>query len=115
MEFQERFTDQKEEPQDNVQNQEEIEPSNQEGLRSYQLTRDKVSREIRRPARYDHANNISFVFKVTDEVESEDPITYKEAVTCGEKESWKKAMDEEMESLLKNQTWILVNKPNSIT
>ena len=75
------------------------------------MTRDRARREIRRPARYDHANNTFFAFNVTDEFESEYLVTYKEAVTCKEKESWKKAMDEEMESLLKNQTWILVKRP----
>ena len=37
-----------------------------------------------------------------------DPITVKEAIDLKEGELWKKAMEEEMESLRKNDTWDLV-------
>ena len=37
-----------------------------------------------------------------------DPICFEEAIKF---ESWKKAMDEEIEAIKKNQTWKLVNLP----
>jgi hypothetical protein len=39
------------------------------------------------------------------------PYTYKEVVQSVENAKWKKAMDEEMKSLHKNQTWDLVQLP----
>ena len=84
----------------------------QGGPRDYQLARDRSRRQIRTPARYAHANTVSFAFNVVDEVENRDPLSYSKAVACKEKEKWKRAMDEEMESLLMNETWILVDKPN---
>lgn len=40
-----------------------------------------------------------------------DPVTYKEAVTCKNADDWKAAMDDEMLSLQKNETWKLVDLP----
>ena len=42
-----------------------------------------------------------------------EPQTYKKAVTWSDKNKWLKAMDEEMESLEKNETWISVKKPDN--
>lgn len=39
---------------------------------------------------------------------SDDPGNYKEAVMSPESDSWKSAMDQEMDSLMKNKTWTLV-------
>ena len=39
------------------------------------------------------------------------PSDFQEATTCGEATKWKEAMYCEMDSLVKNQTWTLVNKP----
>ena len=41
---------------------------------------------------------------------SDEPRTYSEAITCDKSTFWKKAMDEEMKSLEKNRTWILVDR-----
>lgn len=40
-----------------------------------------------------------------------DPMTSKAAVRRSDRKLWIEAMQEEMSSLNKNQTWILVNKP----
>lgn len=40
-----------------------------------------------------------------------DPITFKEAMTCKNADDWKAAMDDEMLSLQKNETWKLVDLP----
>lgn len=37
-------------------------------------------------------------------------MTYKEAVTCSEREEWKSAIEEEKQSLSKNKVWELVDK-----
>lgn len=42
---------------------------------------------------------------------NEEPQTYDEAVNSVDNEKWKEAMDDEYNSLLTNDTWILVEKP----
>lgn len=42
-----------------------------------------------------------------------DPVTYKEAMTGNNADNWKVAMDNEIISLLKNETWKLVNLPRN--
>ena len=44
-------------------------------------------------------------------VEEDIPSTYKEAMCTSKSGEWKKAMEEEMKSLHKNQTWDLVQLP----
>ena len=44
--------------------------------------------------------------------EEEDPRTVKEAIDSMEGELWKKVIEEEMESLRKNDTWDLVGFPD---
>lgn len=39
------------------------------------------------------------------------PADFQEATTCNEAMKWKEAMDKEMDSLMKNNTWTLVDKP----
>ena len=38
-------------------------------------------------------------------------MTYQEAVTCKDRSKWKAAMDEEVDSLKKNETYELVDHP----
>ena len=51
-----------------------------------------------------------YAFCAAEEVESSEPGTYKEAVRSREKDRWIKAMQEELDSLLKNKTWVLVTR-----
>lgn len=44
----------------------------------------------------------------------EEPKSYKEAMNSKEHEKWSLAMEEEMESLHKNQTWRLMEKPSKV-
>ena len=44
-------------------------------------------------------------------MERVDPSSFEEVVTCNENEKWIQAMDEEMDSLMKNKTWELIDKP----
>lgn len=50
----------------------------------------------------------SALFTLDDE-----PLTVKDAQESRDWDKWKKAMDEELEALNKNQTWLLVDKPTS--
>ena len=40
-----------------------------------------------------------------------EPTSYNEAINCNEREQWLQAMHEELQSLNKNNTWTLVDKP----
>ncbi|KAL6338672.1 hypothetical protein AAG906_021489 [Vitis piasezkii] len=62
-----------------------------QGLESYSLARDNIAEEI---------------------VDME-PKTYQEAINSNEADQWVKAIQEEMDSLRKNETWELVTKPRT--
>lgn len=85
--------------------------SNDSSLTDYQLTRDRDRRNRIPSTRY---NNDEFVtlFSVLNSLNSE-PATFEEVVTCSDFKLWKDAMNEKMDSLIKNKTWILVNKPKN--
>ncbi|KAE8692180.1 putative ROP-interactive CRIB motif-containing protein 6 [Hibiscus syriacus] len=63
-------------------------------------------REIRRPARF--VDMVAYALPVVDD---DIPITYQEAIQSLESDKWKSAMDEEMQSLQKNDTWKLAQLP----
>ena len=66
----------------------------------------KEKRTIRQPARY--ADMVSSASPIAiDDV----PTTFNEAVQSSEQKKWRIAMDEEMQSLQKNQTWKLASLP----
>lgn len=80
-------------------------------LDSYQLARDRHRRETRAPQRYGYSDLITFALVAAEEFEDLEPRLYREAVMSKDKELWKCAMEEEMTSLDKNETWVLVDKP----
>lgn len=45
--------------------------------------------------------------------ESQEPLSYREAMQSEETAQWKRAMDEEFESLTRNQVWELVEIPTN--
>ena len=63
-------------------------------------------REIRKPARFE--DMVAYAFPVVEECI---PQTFLEANSSPDKEKWKKDMDEEMQSLVKNHTWKLARLP----
>ncbi|KAJ4710294.1 Retrovirus-related Pol polyprotein from transposon TNT 1-94 [Melia azedarach] len=65
------------------------------------------------PKRYGFEDMVAYALQVAEEVDtnSNEPSTYKEAVTCTESTQWLAAMGDEMESLHKNQTWELTKRP----
>lgn len=70
----------------------------------YMLTRDRKKRDIRPPNRYGHADMISFALTVAENVECQEPASYKEAMSIEQRDEWLNAMKEEMTSLSKNNT-----------
>ena len=66
----------------------------------------KPKRKTQVPARY--ANTVAYASpNAIDDI----PATYNEAIQSSEEKQWRIAMDEEMQSLHKNQTWKLVSLP----
>ncbi|XP_073039067.1 uncharacterized protein [Primulina eburnea] len=84
---------------------------NTQGLDGYVLSRDRIRRQIRVPPRFVNADFIAFALNVADLLELEEPTSYNEAKLSKDWPKWKKAMNEEIESLDKNCTWILVDRP----
>ena len=84
---------------------------NQEEER-YNIAKDRPRRNIRQPQKYGHAEFVAYALSVADTIENSEPVTYSEAVASIDSTKWLIAMNEEMESLHKNQTWELV-KPRT--
>lgn len=82
-------------------------------LADYSLARDRERRSIKVPSRYGYADIMAFAFSVAEDIGDEEPRTYRDAVTGKEKEKWLVAMNEEMQSLHKNETWRLVVRPSN--
>ena len=82
-------------------------------MNDYQLTRDREKRVIKLPKRYGIADMISYALAVAEEVIGEEPVSYKQAMGSKIREKWLDAMNEEIISLKKNRTWILVKKPQN--
>ncbi|KAH9657805.1 hypothetical protein KPL70_023225 [Citrus sinensis] len=62
-------------------------------LKTYQLARDRERRAIKIPKKYGIADLISFALTVADEVNGKEPLSYKQAMCCGDK---LKCLDEEI-------------------
>nr|GEV05530.1 retrotransposon protein, putative, Ty1-copia subclass [Tanacetum cinerariifolium] len=79
-------------------------------LTDYLLVRDREPRTRTKPLRFrDESNMVSYAFTVAEEEDTHEPLTYQEAVACEDSSKWKAAMKEEMDSLMKNKTWALVD------
>jgi hypothetical protein len=68
-------------------------------------------RQIRRPQRYGFADLVACALTVAKDTVVQEYSTFSEAVTSSESAFWVVAMNEEIESLCKNQTWDLVKLP----
>ena len=86
----------------------EEEVSNEEPQQQHDLpiAISRPRREIRKPTRFE--DMVAYAFPV---VEEGIPQNFLEANSSPDKENWKKAMDEEMRSLVKNHTWKLARLP----
>ncbi|PON85525.1 hypothetical protein TorRG33x02_186740 [Trema orientale] len=94
-----------------IENIEQLGLDQQEELQNHQLSRDRTRRQIRAPDRYGFAEYISFALTVARDIEGVEPMSYKETLSDKNSFKWVEAMNDEMESLKKNQTWVLVEKP----
>ncbi|KAL2517002.1 cysteine-rich RLK (RECEPTOR-like protein kinase) 8 [Abeliophyllum distichum] len=79
-------------------------------LHNYQLARDRKIIEIRPNLKYSSLNLIEYALALVEAIENLEPLTYKEAIEYPKSKSWIETMKEEMDSLIKNETWKLVNK-----
>ena len=91
--------------------QEEEEETDPDDTQGYQLIRDRERRTIRPPSRFGFADCTAFALASAEEVSSSVPRTYDEAINCKDRRKWQVAIDEEMASLMKNNTWVVVTKP----
>ncbi|KAL6328338.1 hypothetical protein AAG906_034481 [Vitis piasezkii] len=82
-----------------------------QGLESYSLARDKQKRQVKPPKRYGQVEMTTFALSVAEEIVDMEPKTYQEAINSNEADQWVKAIQKEMDSLRKNETWELVTKP----
>jgi len=70
----------------------------------YLLARDRERRTITAPRRYGYANLVCFALNAAEDVQDSEPRNFKEAFESKESKYWLKAVNEEMDSLEKNQT-----------
>ncbi|KAH9697399.1 hypothetical protein KPL71_023589 [Citrus sinensis] len=82
-------------------------------LQQYQLARDRERRHTRPPARYAYADMVACALMSAEDVAIEEPNSYREAMSSKNSRNWIKAMREEIDSLVRNQTWILVPNPGN--
>ena len=76
------------------------------------IARDRPRRQIKRPARYADDNLTAYALSVAQEVnDGIEPTSYTEAISCADSSKWLIAMNEEIESLHKNGTWVLTEHP----
>uniref|UniRef100_A0A803QR32 Retroviral polymerase SH3-like domain-containing protein n=1 Tax=Cannabis sativa TaxID=3483 RepID=A0A803QR32_CANSA len=93
---------------------EKDEHTQQSELNDYQLARDMERREIKAPKRIGYADLIGYALAVAEEEISVEPLTVQETLNRLDGYKWKGEMDDEMDSLVKNKTWIVVRKPKGI-
>lgn len=82
-----------------------------EDLQNYKLARDRKRREIKPPSRYSNPDLVNYALQVEFQNTESEPLTYTEAINSSNGKKWEAAMKEEMDSLLKNETWELVERP----
>ena len=80
---------------------------------NYSIARHRERRQIVKPTRYiDGDNLIAYALSIAEEVnDCVEPASYSEAVSCADSSKWLLAMNEEIESLHKNGTWVLTELP----
>ncbi|KAG8477597.1 hypothetical protein CXB51_030467 [Gossypium anomalum] len=72
----------------------------------------RTKREIKPPKKYAEADLVAYALNVAEDIDAnQEPSNYSEAISCEDSEKWMFAMQEEMESLHKKQTWDLVKLP----
>ena len=79
---------------------------------NYMPARDHVRRQnVRPPSRYEDTNLVAYALAVADEIEKDEPKSFKEAMRSKDRKFWSNAADDEIDSLKRNHTWDLIEKP----
>ncbi|GAB2300656.1 hypothetical protein Dimus_038630 [Dionaea muscipula] len=89
---------------------------NIESIHDYQLVRDRGKRVPKPNPRFSNFSYADLVFTALIAAAdlNTEPASFFDAVNCKNSDLWKKAMDEEMDSLNKNKTWTLVPLPDKM-
>lgn len=87
------------------------EETEKEDLDHYVLARDRKRRETKLPSKYDDFDVVAYALSAASDIENDEPKSYQEAMRSKERIQWGLANDEEMDSLNKNKTWDIVEKP----
>ncbi|CAA7014375.1 unnamed protein product [Microthlaspi erraticum] len=106
-------TETKSESESSSSSDDETEEKNEvtQDLSEYLLARDRDRRQTKKPSKYGEADIVAFSLICADSINLDEPKSYAEAQRSKDKKLWNAAEDEEMDSLIKNLTWILTNKP----
>lgn len=106
----ERHEEEKEIIENNLQEETQlIKPSFDENSINDDKEQGRGKRPIRRPIRFDE--EFGYYCICANFCDATIPGTFQEALQCDEANQWKDAMDCEMSSLVKNNTWNLVSRP----
>lgn len=96
---------------------EATETSSQQDVSSYQLVRDREKRQIRQPSKFKDYQTYEgdeviagFAYLIMEDAGRPEPSSHQEALEDPDSELWTGAEQEEMTSLKKNATWILVDR-----
>lgn len=80
-------------------------------LDSYILARDRKRRESKMPSKYDDFDVVAYALSAASDIEVDEPRSYQEAMRSKDRDLWDAASKDEIVSLDKNETWVLVNRP----
>ena len=87
-------------------------PPEEGSFSGYQLARDRIRRTIKPSVKMKDYSQFAFALMTYESLNvEEEPQCYHDAKIHKDWEKWNGAMGEEMNSLLKNGTWTLVDKP----
>ncbi|KAL5768311.1 hypothetical protein ACOSQ2_015094 [Xanthoceras sorbifolium] len=92
------------------QSEEEIDVEDVPQEASHSIAENRPRREIRPPQRY--TDFVAYALTIGEETDSVgEPVTYTDAISSVDSAKWLISMQEEIESLHKNDTWVLVKPP----
>ena len=82
-------------------------------LQDYLLSRDRERRVSNPPNRFGYADMVAFTLNVAEDIEGSEPKSYVDVVNRKHFKEWTIAMQEEIDSFHKNDTWVLLDKPSA--
>lgn len=84
-----------------------------DSLTNYQLARDRPRRTVVAPVKFNDydCSEVAFALTVYELMSVDEPRDYAEAMASKDQRKWILTSDDEMDSLRKNGTWVLVRRP----